>query len=456
MKTIVLICTFITFLISFSVKAESAHLINKECIFEPVFEGEACVYQVNKRAEKTIILVHGLNGEALRDWQYQIPVLAQNYHVLTFDLPGFGDSDKEVANYSPREYAKFINFIARRYAHSKTILVGHSMGGAISIRYAEMYPENIEKLVLVDVAGVLHRMAYSRELMKGWLKSKVSDDSQVLSFADKLANNILGKVEPVVGPLSRFMDDYVIQSDYLDMESSTISAVTLVHEDLTDALSSLKMPTTIIWGAKDSIAPLRTAKVLKKYLPQAHLNVIKNAAHSPMIEESEKFNHILLSFINGFDIQEHKALPLPVIENASNKNINEVCIDEVGKIYEGYFETLSLINCKQVLIRNAVIEELVVKKSTVIIENSNITSKQTAIDTFESDILITASKISGETAIYASASRLDLAAVSLNGKEFVINGNETSSIVFSVSNINSKYESRDIHEFLKVSRKAPL
>ena len=455
MKTSLLIYTIVIFLSSLNVLADPAHLIEKVCIAEPVFEGEACVYQANKSAETTVILVHGLNGEALRDWQYQIPVLAENYHVLTFDLPGFGDSGKEVANYSPHEYAKFINYIAKRYAHGKMILVGHSMGGAISIRYSEMYPDNIEKLVLVDVAGVLHRMAYSRELMKGWLKAKVSDDSSVLSFADRFANNILGKVEPVIGPLSRFMDDHVIKNDYVDMGSSTISAVSLVHEDLTDALSSLKMPTTIIWGANDSIAPLRTAMVLKKYLPLADLNVIQNAAHVPMIDEPEKFNQILLSYINT-DTQEHSKQPTPVIENAADKNRNEVCIDGVGKVYEGSYETLSIINCNQVVIRNAVIEELVIKESSVSIENSNISSEKTAIDVFKSDLLITASNISGETAIYTSGSRLDLAAVTLNGKEFVINGNATSSIVFSVSNINSKYESRDIHEFLKVSRKAPL
>ena len=450
-----IIFSLITILASSHLLASSTHLIDKECIAEPVFNGDACVYQANKSADKTIILVHGLNGSALHDWQYQIPELAKNYHVLTFDLPGFGDSDKEVADYSPREYAKFINYIAKRYAHGKTFLVGHSMGGAISIRYSEMYPQSIEKLVLVDVAGVLHRMAYSRELMKGWLKSKVSDDSRVLSYADRFANNVLGKVEPIIGPVSRFMDDYIIQSDFLDMDSSTISAITLVHEDLTDALSSLKIPTIIIWGENDSIAPLRTAKVLKKYLPQADLKIIKNAAHVPMVDEHEKFNQILLSYVNGFE-NKNNSQSIPESSEIITDNNNEVCIDEVGKVYEGHFETLSIINCSQVLIRNAVIEELVIRTSSVSIENSNIVSKQIAIDVFESDLLITASNVSGEPAIYSSASRLDLAGVTLIGKEFVISGNAKSSIVFSVSNIDSEYESRTIHEFLKVDRKTPL
>ena len=440
-------------LFCFNLLAEPARLIEKKCIAEPVFNGSACIYQSNTSAEKTIVLVHGLNGEALRDWQYQISNLAEQYHVLTFDLPGFGDSDKDVANYSPRQYAKFIHFIVEQYAHGNITLVGHSMGGAISLRYSEMYPQTVEKLVLVDVAGVLHRLAYSRQLMKGWLKSKMSDDSRVVSFADRMANKFLSKVEPVVGPVSRFMDDYVIKSDLIDVGSSTISAVTLVHEDLTDALTSLKMPTLIIWGENDSIAPMRTAKVLKKYLPEAELKVIKNAAHVPMIDEHVKFNKILQKFLNENTAQV-KSYPVltPNIEEAAS----DICNNEVGKTYEGYYESLSIINCSQVLIRNAKIDELVIRSSSVSIENSDIISEQTAIDSFKSDLLITASNIKGDVAINSTGSRLDMAGVTLTGKEYVIKSTGNSSVVFSVSNINSEYEGRDIHEFVKLNNNKPL
>ena len=162
--------------------------ILKEYIKEPIFNGSVCIYQANKSADKTIVLVHGLNGSALRDWQYQISSLAKQYHILTFDLPGFGNSDKEVAYYSPRLYAKFINYIVNRYAHGNIILIGHSMGSAISLRYSKMFPQKLEKLVLFDVAGVLYRMAYSRLLMKGWLKSKIRDDGSFLSFIDQMIN----------------------------------------------------------------------------------------------------------------------------------------------------------------------------------------------------------------------------------------------------------------------------
>jgi pimeloyl-ACP methyl ester carboxylesterase len=447
----------ITMLTAFNVNANKS-TIHKECIDEPIFNGSACVYQANKAAKKTIILVHGLNGSALRDWRYQIPVLSKDYHVLTFDLPGFGDSDKEVAYYSPREYAKFINYIANRYAHGKAIVVGHSMGGAISLRYSEMFPQNIENLILVDVAGVLHRMAYSRQLMKGWLKTRVSDDSRMLYHADRLANKLLSKVEPVVGPLSSFMSQYVLKSEVLDIDSTTTSAVTLAHEDLTDALSLLQIPTMIIWGENDTIAPMRTAQVLKSYLPQASLKIIKNAAHVPMVDQPYKFNKLMESYLRKSDSDDYKITKTRTTKNEEEGSGRSVtCEDKVDKIYEGDYEDLDIINCNQVVIRNANINNLVIRSSSVSIENSEIISTQTAMDVGQSDVVITASRLIGETAIMLSGSQLDMAGVTLIGEDFSVNGDESSSLlVFSVSMIDSQYDTRAIHEFVKVDRENPL
>ena len=433
-----------------------SHSLIKECIAEPVFNSSACIYQANKTALKTVILVHGLNGDARRDWRYQIPILAKDYHVLTFDLPGFGDSDKEQAYYSPRKYAKFINFVSKRYAHGKVILVGHSMGGAISLRYSEMYPEEIEKLILVDVAGVLHRMAYSRQLMKGWLKSTVSDDSKVLSFVDRMANKVLNKIEPVVGPLSEMMDQYVLKNELVDVGSSTTSAVTLVHEDLSDALSVLTMPTMIIWGDNDSIAPMRTAKVLQQYIPQAKLNIIKNAAHVPMVDQHLKFNRLLKDYLKNTSERRKNVKTIITKSIETEAPLSEICRNTSGRIYEGDYDTLDLVNCSYVVIRNANIKNLIIKSSTVSIENSEIVSEQTALDVTGSDVVITASKLMGETAIISSGSRLDLAGVTLIGEQYSVSSDTGSSIVFSVSSIDSHYDTRRIHEFVKVSIKNPL
>ncbi|MEN8170096.1 MAG: alpha/beta hydrolase [Pseudomonadota bacterium] len=437
------------------IDAASAGLdgVEKECIVEPVFDGSACIYQANVDAEKTIVLVHGLNGRALGDWKNQIPLLAKKYHVLAFDLPGFGDSGKDVAYYSPTEYTRFIRYVTERYAHGNITLVGHSMGGAIALRYVATYPQTVEKLVLVDVAGVLHRMAYARQLANGWVKSNATNDSRVLSFADKIANKLLSKMEPIAGPITEMMAQQLLKRELLNVDSSVISSMTLANEDLSDALLKMELPALVVWGEDDLVAPIRTAKVLLEYIPEARFEVIAGAAHVPMVEQPEKFNRVLLDYINGV---KGSVDVVPVDDGVDSAPRTEVCRKESGKLYQGHYDSLTLISCSRVVIKNATINELIIRSSRASIENSEIVSDKIALSITGSDVLITATRLSGDIAIDTSRSRLDLAAVKLIGKSNSVRGAKSSSLVFSVSEISSPLATRSVHEFLKVDRRHPL
>ncbi len=429
--------------------------VSKECIDEPVFSGRACIYQANRGAEQTIVLVHGLNGRALHDWQHQIPVLAQGYHVLTFDLPGFGDSGKDVAYYSPTEYARFIHFLVERYASDKIVLVGHSMGGAISLRYSANYPQQVERLILVDVAGVLHRVAYARQLAKGWVQTNATDDSRFLSLADRVANKLLSKAEPLTGPVVELMAGKLLRHELLNVEPAVISAMTLVNENLSDALSRIELPTFLIWGENDRVAPMRTAQVLQGFFPTARLAVISNAAHVPMIEQPERFNELFLAYLEGAEIPAERVVQVRVAADTSRRK-SVTCRNESGKFYQGDYDSLSLINCSGVTIRNAQINTLKIKSSTARIEEAIINSDDIALEIKGSDVLITNSELSGDIAILTSASRLDLAGVRLVGERYAVRGGKSSSLVFSVSEISSPIAMRPAHEFVKVDRRHPL
>jgi pimeloyl-ACP methyl ester carboxylesterase len=449
-------------LLAFSMAGQAAIMvdsaisnIDRECIDEPVFGGVACIYQANRTATQTIVLVHGLNGRALNDWQYQIPVLATRYHVLTFDLPGFGDSGKGVANYSPREYSRFLHYIIDRYTSGKVMLVGHSMGGAIALRYAASYPQSIEKLVLVDVAGVLHRMAYARQLAKGWMQSNGSDDGRFLSFADRMANKLLSKAEPLTGPIAEFMARQLLKRELLNVDPSVISALTLVNENLSDALRQIDLPTLIVWGQDDLVAPQRTARVLLEYLPNAKFSVIPGASHIPMQEQPEKFNHLFMAYLEADD-GDVVAEAVAVAEGGADEARIEVCRNDSNKVYEGRFATLTISNCSQITVRNAHVDELIIASSTVAIEDSVISAAGIALQVEGSDLMITSSQLRGESAIYATGSRLDLAAVTLSGRVSAVQGGRSSSLVFSVSRIDSPLATRSIHEFVKVDKNHPL
>ena len=67
--------------------------MSENCSAEPVFGGKACVYEINKNAKQTVVFVHGLNARA-ESWISQIAALKNKYHVVSFDLPGFGKSSR--------------------------------------------------------------------------------------------------------------------------------------------------------------------------------------------------------------------------------------------------------------------------------------------------------------------------------------------------------------------------
>ena len=131
------------------------------------------MYEAGRDHPYTVVLVHGLGEGAARDWEHVIPALARRYHVLTFDLPGFGRSEKQNALYSPANYAAFVKWIMEARVNGPFTLVGHSMGGVIALRFASIYPRNLRHLILIDTPGILHRsVAFSsagRSTADSWL-----------------------------------------------------------------------------------------------------------------------------------------------------------------------------------------------------------------------------------------------------------------------------------------------
>ena len=129
---------------------------------EPIFKGKALIYENGNKKNKSVVLVHGLGTLGAQDWSKLIPELAKKYHVISFDLPGFGRSSTGNHNYSPENYANFVHWVVNQYVEGDYILMGHSMGGAIALYFAAYYPRQLEQLILVDAAGILHRVSFTK------------------------------------------------------------------------------------------------------------------------------------------------------------------------------------------------------------------------------------------------------------------------------------------------------
>ena len=139
-------------------------------VSEPVFGGQVFLREAGVSNPQLLLLIHGIGDNAGNLWDELLPVLAQKYHVVVPDLPGFGRSDKDNHLYSPAAYAEFLDGLIKGLPEKPVILVGHSLGGAVALMYAARYGPALDRLVLIDSVGLLHRLAVSQNFARQLLQ----------------------------------------------------------------------------------------------------------------------------------------------------------------------------------------------------------------------------------------------------------------------------------------------
>ena len=231
-----------------------------ELVPETMFAGRVALYRAGPPgATESVVLVHGLGKAAARDWTHVIPALAQRYAVYAVDLPGFGYSDKGNHHYSPDNLARALDTVLTPRIAGRFTLIGHSMGGTVALAYAATYPSRVRRLVLVDVAGVLHRSVYAEFLGRVAAQRALGLDSP---WFESVVRAIQLRAEnwPVRGDL--VLERAGVRQRMLRGDPSAIAAFAMVEHDFSASLRAIVAPTLIIWGADDTIAPLRTGQAL--------------------------------------------------------------------------------------------------------------------------------------------------------------------------------------------------
>lgn len=233
------------------------------------------VYFTGGRAERTLVLVHGVNDQS-GTWAAVAPALLRDYRLVTIDLPGHGESDPKTGPLPMRTMIDALGAVIEATSPGKPVaLLGNSMGGWVSILYATEKPKRVSHLVLEDASG----MAW--DLTKLPLFPKNRDEATTL-------------LRLVHGPDATIPDFLIeaVQSSAVTPQKRVIDAGVL--EWLVDArLPFLDMPVTLVWGEHDGLLPLAYAKILKERIAGATLHVIDGAAHIPHRQTPEAFVRIL-------------------------------------------------------------------------------------------------------------------------------------------------------------------
>jgi pimeloyl-ACP methyl ester carboxylesterase len=365
-----------------------------------------------------------------------VPALTPKFRVALLDLPGFGASETLAQGYSFDGLATALLEVTRRLDMPRFNLVGHSLGGAVSLYFAQQHPEAIDRLVLVDAAGILVKPVFVRYLLEA--NAAAYGMGSLDAVMSVLGPALPGGSEGVLDLLEdqRGMGRYLVENPGIrgalfGNQIIADAALGLVEHDFTTAIRDVRAPTSIIWGTDDPVTPLRTGRVLAARMPDATLATISGAQHMPMNQRPAEFNTLLLAAL----VEPRRIKPIAPVAPASQGNVR--CVDQPQVRYTGTYDTITLEGCNNARIENAWVKQLVLERSSVSLDNVALNSTDVALTATESNVKATGGSIAGKVGIRADSSRMDLAGVSLKAQEKGIEVQRPSRIYFSVSDYDA-------------------
>jgi len=232
-----------------------------------------------------VILLHGL-GATKEVWSANFGSLSAKYHVYAIDQLGFGHSDKPLIEYVIGTWVDFLQSFMQAQNIPRATVVGNSLGGWIALEFTIRHPEMVDKLVLVDAAGLTwgqssRRIDLNPATVAGWRmlleslffdKAMVTDRLVLQVFAEHMRNN----------------DGYTIDRTMAGFGQASF-------ED--DKLKTVKAPTLVVWGRQDELIGVDRAEKFRDGIAGAKLAVFDQCGHIPQVEKAAEFNQTVIDFL---------------------------------------------------------------------------------------------------------------------------------------------------------------
>ncbi len=250
------------------------------------------------------LLVHGYGGSSYT-WHHWLPALARRGRVLQVDMKGFGGAPKpDDGRYTPADLAELLFRLILEQDLRRVTLVGHSLGGGLSLltalRLVDAGESRLVRLVLIATP------AYRQKLPPLVPLSRTPRLSQTLARVVGIERIVSYVLRTIVFDTSAITKEQVrAYSVGLESEGGLRAAMdvgrTILPDDL-DAIArrypEIDIPTLLLWGDRDRVIPLRIAHRLAEDLPQAHLYVIEECGHIPPEERPDEAFAALAAFLD--------------------------------------------------------------------------------------------------------------------------------------------------------------
>ncbi|MEA2132318.1 MAG: hypothetical protein QOC68_227 [Solirubrobacteraceae bacterium] len=250
-----------------------------------------------------LVLLHGL-GASWQSWLENIPEFARDHRVVAMDLPGFGCSEMPSEDISIEYYANWTFRLLDELGIDAGAVVGNSMGGFVAAEMAIRRPERVQRLAVVSAAVFWQTYRRAQPLV------------QLARMSDAIVARALTRVTDDVATRPRlrswalatagFRYPHLIDKDLAhEMVRSArrtdgfLPALeALADFPLEEELPKISCPALIVWGAHDTLVPVKDAKRMEELIPDSRRVVFERTGHVAMLERPERFNRLLREFLD--------------------------------------------------------------------------------------------------------------------------------------------------------------
>jgi pimeloyl-ACP methyl ester carboxylesterase len=253
-------------------------------------DGLEIAYDVRGGGETALLFIHGWCGDR-SFWTGQLDAFADRYHVVSLDLGGHGASGKDRATWSADAMAGDVEAVVRALDLKRVILVGHSMGGPVSLLAAKRMPDRVAAVVGVDT---LHNVEFKwpEEQTKQFLAMFDAD------FEGTTRMFMKGMLPADADPaLAKYIMDKVLGADR-KMATGVMKALTAF--DAKAALAGAKVPVRCINAAPGVQFAMPTAVDVNRKHGDFDVVLMEGVGHFPMLEKPAEFNDKLSAVLKGF------------------------------------------------------------------------------------------------------------------------------------------------------------
>ena len=247
-------------------------------------------YEVYGRG-RPVILLHGWLG-SWGLWQETMAYLGAFYRTYALDFWGFGESGKKRETYAVSDFVSLVDQFMEQLGIANAPLVGHSMGGTVSLSVAIQYPQRVSKVVVVGSPMVGSSLA---PLLK--LAGNRSIAFMLFNMMSVFRTG-MRMYSPYICKDPRFPEMMDRDLSRTTVESFLRSIASLRRTDLTPMLPQIKVPAMGMFGDKDVIVDPMQWQPMQQGIPHAVIERFPMAGHFPMLEEPTAFTQKLKAFLD--------------------------------------------------------------------------------------------------------------------------------------------------------------